>query len=326
MCHGMVLHVYAGRARVCALGVAMTSVCRTMAPPRCSYEYILHNDDLAEIYEAWERLPDHSSPLAIVNTLPPPELPGLVQEYPIEFGQKQIWLHVYNRQLCSRPFSPSGINDTQNDDSDWNLTYPDLEPLDSSLWPLYEEYGLHPSLPCQNITNLHVRLLPCLPNAQPAARSGTWAGTRTAALAGAACQETQETLEPWSGGGTGLSQPRSESVPPCAHQTSQHAAQLCERQQLCLPFEACCGPPSELCTSARALQILTCPIVSAKFKQRVRGAVERSLMHSQLDTYNAALVYDAVLLAAALKVEVRSTGSPSVRACRADVAVLMWPP
>lgn len=119
----------------------------------CSYEYLLNNADVEDIYNAWEDLSNKQSPVAIVNTLPPQELPFLLKNYPPEFAGSQIWIHVYNKQLCSRPFAPGQASSTES-------LYPDLQPLDASLWPLYEEYGLLPASQWGNITNLHVRCLP----------------------------------------------------------------------------------------------------------------------------------------------------------------------
>jgi hypothetical protein len=103
-----------------------------------------------EIYDAWDGLGERQSPVAVVNTLPARELPFLLKDYPLEFVNSQIWVHVYSKQLCNRPFEPQ-------DPSSVQALYPDLDPVDSSLWPLYEEYGLLPAVQCGNLTNLHVR-------------------------------------------------------------------------------------------------------------------------------------------------------------------------
>jgi hypothetical protein len=117
-----------------------------------SYEYVLSNGDVDDIYVAWNDLDNKQMPVAIVNTLPPRELPYLLKDYPPAFTGGQIWINVYSKNLCSRPFEPA------DDLTSTEALYPDLLPLDDSMWPTYEEYGLLPSIQCGNITNLHVRL------------------------------------------------------------------------------------------------------------------------------------------------------------------------
>lgn len=105
---------------------------------------------MEDIYNAWSGLSNKQSPVAVVNTLPPRELPFLFQDLPLDFPGSQIWVHVYTKKLCNRPFAPAASIST-------DALYPDLQPLDASLWPAYEEYGLLPAAHSGNITNLHVR-------------------------------------------------------------------------------------------------------------------------------------------------------------------------
>ena len=66
----------------------------------------MHNADVEDIYTAWKGLSNKQSSVAVVNTLPPRELPFLFQDLPSEFTGGQIWIHVYTKTLCSRPFEP----------------------------------------------------------------------------------------------------------------------------------------------------------------------------------------------------------------------------
>lgn len=54
------------------------------------------------------------------------------------------------------------------------------------------------------------------------------------------------------------------------------------------------------------MQMLTCPAVSASFKERVRDLVQpnATAVLALCDTYEAALVYDAILLSSALPLQV----------------------